>query len=80
MTVQKENKISFHIPMEGELYKPATAKLPADSTSTDNIHFFVGDAYNMPPTDQLGTFDAILCSNLLCRLPDPIALLDALPI
>ncbi|KAL3779907.1 hypothetical protein ACHAWO_004483 [Cyclotella atomus] len=53
MTVQKENKISFHIPMEGELYKPATAKLPADSTSTDNIHFFVGDAYNMPPTDQL---------------------------
>jgi SAM-dependent methyltransferase len=77
--MQRERKISFNIAMEGDAYKHVTANLPADSTSTDNIHFFVGDACNMPPTDQLGNFDAILCSNLLCRLPDPMALLGALP-
>ena len=33
----------------------------------------------MPSSEQIGTFDAILCSNLLCRLPDPMAFLGVLP-
>ena len=79
MAMQKDRKISFNLPMEGDMHEPVTAILPAESTSTNTINFFVGDACNMPPPDRLGTFDAILCSNLLCRLPDPMALLNALP-
>lgn len=39
--------------------------------------FQVGDACNLP--ENLGSFDAILGANLLCRLPDPYAFLKRLP-
>ncbi len=32
-----------------------------------------GDACNLP--DSLGTFDAVLAANLLCRVPEPLSCL-----
>jgi len=82
--MQQEHKFFFKLPMEGDICEHATAVLPIMNPSDTNsnfgsIRFFVGDACNMPSIQQLGTFDAILCSNLLCRLPDPMAFLGALP-
>eukprot|EP00956_Cyclotella_meneghiniana_P011580 scaffold16267_cov23-Cyclotella_meneghiniana.AAC.3 len=82
--MQQEHKVFFKLPMEGDICEHATAVLPILNPSCTNsnfgsIRFFVGDACNMPSIQQLGTFDAILCSNLLCRLPDPMAFLGALP-
>lgn len=67
--------------MEGNVCKGATAilsPLHVSDKKSGSIHFFVGDACNMMSSQQLGTFDAILCSNLLCRLSDPMSLLDSL--
>jgi hypothetical protein len=36
-----------------------------------------GDACNLPSTLQ--QFDAVLAANLLCRLPDPMLLINRLP-
>jgi putative 4-mercaptohistidine N1-methyltranferase len=42
----------------------------------NRVTFQQGDACHLP--EHLGTFDAILMANLLCRLPDPAACLDGL--
>lgn len=95
--MQTKKRISFHLPIEGDIFESVTAVLPpshssisvqkndqnhASATNKESIesrvHFFVGDACKLP-SYQLGTFDAILLSNLLCRLPDPMSCLDALP-
>jgi len=41
------------------------------------VHFEQGDACNLRP--DIGKFDIVLASNLLCRLPKPQAFLDRLP-
>ena len=68
--MQQEHKVSFKLPMEGDICEHATAVLPILNPSGTNsnfgsIRFFVGDACNMPSIQQLGTFDAILCELIL---------------
>jgi putative 4-mercaptohistidine N1-methyltranferase len=43
------------------------------------VHFRTGDACALQAQPLGGRFDAVLASNLLCRLPDPDAFLRALP-
>ncbi len=52
------------------------AALP-EGVSPENVSFFQGDAMNLPP--DIGTFDRVHAANLLCRLGDPVRLLDRLP-
>lgn len=41
------------------------------------LEFHQGDAMNLPET--IGSFDRVHAANLLCRLPEPMRLLDRLP-
>ena len=53
-----------------------SAMLPGgvDATKTS---FMQGDAMRLP--DHLGSFDRVHAANLICRLTDPVLLLDRLP-
>ena len=42
-----------------------------------NTNFFVGDACKVS-SYNIGTFDGIIMSNLLCRLPNPVSCLQGL--
>ena len=66
---------TYEMAVEGELRKQATATLP-DGVDASQVHFRRADACSLP-ADYAG-FDAVLASNLLCRLPSPRAFLGRL--
>ncbi|CAM9248232.1 unnamed protein product, partial [Choristocarpus tenellus] len=61
---------------EGQVYISRVAQL-TPGASASRAHFDVGDACSLDHT-KLGTFDAVLASNLLCRLPRPRKFLESL--
>lgn len=86
--------VMFDLPIEGDIcasLKCQHNKSAADIRQiTARVNFFVGDACRMKEMMQPGedgslpllkakAYDAILLGNLLCRLPDPMACLEALP-
>lgn len=82
---EQPESVRFRIPIEGDLYQEVTAV--HDIGVTDSIRskvtFTTGDACQMDHMVQNGQirsdfYDGVLMSNLLCRLPDPIACLDGL--
>lgn len=64
--------------VSGEVYQPFTATVDAPVTVRDRVKFFVGDACQMDPA--WGKFDLILMANLICRVPEPMKCLNALPL
>ena len=60
---------------EGDIVTSLIARRP-DGSDPSRVSFRQGDAMNLPP--DLGTFDAVLLANLLCRLSDPGKCLAAL--
>lgn len=68
-------EIGYRAMVEGEvsLQRGARATLAG---ATDDVIFRVGDACDLDPSYE--GFDAVLASNLLCRLPDPKAFLARL--
>ena len=52
------------------------AKAPSSSRS-EKVSFRQGDAMNLPV--DLGRFDLVHAANLICRLPEPLKLLEKLP-
>ncbi len=62
--------------IEGLLTETCTARVPEDNARV-RVRFQQGDAQDLPPT--VGTFDAVLAANLLCRLPEPMRLVERLP-
>mmetsp|Transcript_15957 Transcript_15957/g.34611 ORF Transcript_15957/g.34611 Transcript_15957/m.34611 type:complete len:342 (-) Transcript_15957:239-1264(-) len=75
--MQKEKKTTISIQQEGEIFADKVVTLPS-GVNPQRITFTQGDACNLPEK-HFGPFDAILGGNLLCRLPDPDALLNRLP-
>ncbi|NWK55546.1 putative 4-mercaptohistidine N1-methyltransferase [Verrucomicrobiaceae bacterium N1E253] len=75
-----------HLKEQGCLYYPvkeigdresqAVARVP-DGCHSEQCHFLQGDAMNLP--SDLGCFDRVHAANLICRLSDPVKLLDRLP-
>ena len=61
---------------EGTISNDLTATLPGGA-SPDKVRFEVGDACDLRA--DLGAFDVVHAANLICRLPDPEALLRRLP-
>lgn len=61
---------------EGELRREHRYELEA-RFRPDRVKFEVGDATALRP--DLGSFDLVLACNLLCRVPDPHAVLDRFP-
>lgn len=78
-----KQKIHFKIPVEAELYEEVEAVLEPGVTQeiANKVDFFTGDACKieeMSMEGDLGTYDGVIMSNLLCRLPDPMACLNGL--
>jgi putative 4-mercaptohistidine N1-methyltranferase len=71
-----ERTASFTYPEEGELRGQATVQLDA-RFHPERVSFEVGDATALRA--DLGSFDSVLAANLLCRVPDPSAVLDRFP-
>ena len=60
----------------GEKFDELNVHIP-EEVECSKVHFEVGDAQDL--SEDIGTFDAILGANLICRLPRPQALLERLP-
>ena len=73
----KTNKAAnYDIQKQGKIFLNRQAVLPSD-TDTSKVKFQQGDACNLDA--NLGTFDVIHASNLLCRLPQPRKFIDDVP-
>lgn len=76
--------VEFQIPIEADIHETVVAVHEPGVTKdiTSKVDFFVGDACCLKQlqTDQhiRDEYDGVLLSNLLCRLPNPRACLDAL--
>lgn len=58
---------------EGNITSSLTAKLP-EGIDSSRVEFMQGDAMDLPET--LGRFERVHAANLLCRLSDPVRLLE----
>ncbi len=81
--MQTQQEMHFRIPVEAELYEEVQAVHENGITPQilSRVQFFTGDACDingMAEEGRIGTYDGIIMSNLLCRLPDPIACLNGL--
>mmetsp|Transcript_18804 Transcript_18804/g.40958 ORF Transcript_18804/g.40958 Transcript_18804/m.40958 type:complete len:274 (-) Transcript_18804:32-853(-) len=81
--MQQNGFMSYMLKIEGDVSAKVSAILEKKITKEvrKRASFFTGDACKLEDIVQernLGTFDAVLLSNLLCRLSDPIACLGAL--
>jgi 5-histidylcysteine sulfoxide synthase/putative 4-mercaptohistidine N1-methyltranferase len=82
--MQNAEDIRFRIPVEAELYKEVRA-VHGDEMSPEvrsKVNFFTGDACQideMVGDGRLDSYDGVVMSNLLCRLPDPMACINGLP-
>ncbi len=69
----REQTAVFSYPDEGELRLEATAVWDS-RFRPERVSFEVGDATAL--RSDLGSFDVVLAANLLCRVPDPQAVLE----
>jgi len=78
--MQNSATMKFDVPIEADITKTVTAVHEPDAGNLADfkkINFFTGDACKLALYD-LGKFDGVILSNLLCRLPNPLECLDAL--
>ncbi len=68
----KDKSARFSFATEGELREEGVATLSSEF-HPERVQFEVGDATAL--RDDLGSFDIVLAANLLCRVPDPQAVL-----
>lgn len=69
-------KMDYEIMKQGNIFQNVTTTLNKN-INRSRVHFEQGDACNL--NENLGKFDLILASNLLCRLPSPRKFLDSIP-
>ena len=72
-SIQKQGELPFCFHEEGSKWREGVAKL--DKLS-QNVSFEQGDACDL--RSDLGAFDLVHAANLLCRLADPMGLLNRL--
>jgi 5-histidylcysteine sulfoxide synthase/putative 4-mercaptohistidine N1-methyltranferase len=75
-----KNPLTFSLTSEGSTVLkgfPAVVPPELDADVRAKCSFEVGDACDIRP--DIGTFDAVLMANLICRLPRPMSLLERLP-
>ena len=75
-TVRTGGTICYHRLDEGHLRTELEARMP-DGLRGETVRFLQGDAMNL--AEELGTFDRVHAANLLCRLTEPLRLLERLP-
>lgn len=72
----RERALTYTRLDEGNLGTVLTARLPSPARP-ERVSFRQGDAMDLPA--DLGVFDLVLVSNLICRLPQPSRCLERLP-
>lgn len=75
-TMKKDGKMSFEMLKQGNVFKTCETVL-SDKIDRHRCSFHQGDACDLRA--DLGQFDVILASNLLCRLPQPMGFLERVP-
>lgn len=74
-TKLKENRhTEYDLKVEGDLTQRVSAALD-DGVDAERVTFLQGDACALP-ADMAGAYDAVLCANLLDRVPDPARVLQ----
>lgn len=73
--LKDEGKVDYSRLDEGSIAARLTAELP-DWMDSSRVEFVQGDAMRLP--EELGRFDRVHAANLLCRLTDPLLLLNRL--
>jgi putative 4-mercaptohistidine N1-methyltranferase len=78
--MQNLETVDFNIPLEADISTRVTAVHEPDTNpnALSKISFSQGDACQISPS-EVGRFDGIVMSNLLCRLPQPLSCLNTLP-
>jgi putative 4-mercaptohistidine N1-methyltranferase len=82
--MQNSDDVSFRVPVEAEIYTEVKA-LHGEGITPDvrsKVNFFPGDAQRiqeMKGDGNLSTYDGVVMANLLCRLTNPTACINALP-
>lgn len=77
--------MTFEVPIEGDITETVSVvhEPGVDAAIMQKVNFFQGDARSLSQyandRDGFGTFDGVILANLLCRLPDPVACLNAMP-
>jgi SAM-dependent methyltransferase len=77
--------LTFRVPIEGDISEKVSVvhEPGVDANVMSRVNFKKGDACALSDYAEdrvgFGTFDGVVLSNLLCRLPDPRACLNALP-
>jgi SAM-dependent methyltransferase len=83
--IQSGASLTFRASIEGDISEEVSLVLEpgVDSNVMSRVHFWQGDACALSnyaeDQDGFGTFDGVILANLLCRLPDPRACINALP-
>lgn len=75
-TMKRDGQMDYEVMEQGSIFSKRMAALP-EGVHPSKVTFEQGDATNL--SRDLGTFDHILASNLMCRLPSPRKFLDAVP-
>ncbi len=75
-TLRNGDPLPYERCEEAAISTSLMARIP-EGTETSGISFEQGDAMDLP--ESLGSFDRVHAANLICRLPDPVRLLDRLP-
>lgn len=74
--LRTKGTIDYERREEGAITTSLTARLPS-GVKAERVSFLQGDAMALP--GDLGVFDRVHAANLICRLSDPVKLLDRLP-
>lgn len=76
--LQTAGELPFRYLQEAEVWRSGKATRP-EAAKPDRIRFEQGDACSLDADKLGGPFHVVHGANLLCRLPEPDALLRALP-
>ena len=74
--VRSEGSLPYSMQDEGAARRTLAAQRP-EAGAPERIQFEQGDAMHL--REDLGTFEIVHAANLLCRLPEPLLLLQRLP-
>jgi len=74
--LQRGDQVSFERSGTAGRTTPASVQL---ENLKSNVSFLQGDACDSEFLANLSKFDAVLCANLLCRLPEPRRFVETLP-
>ena len=73
--MMRDKVVSYECRLEGDVFQKLSARLD-DDVDTSKLSFEVGDACNL--RSDLGAYDLVLASNLICRLTEPLKFLEHL--